>query len=252
MKNKMLKIGLFVLGIIIISIILLVVIFKYIKNYSVSNQLVFSQEYNSLFNEIDIDSQASDIQIKKGTDSNIKVLIYGDKERTNVDATDSKLSITTTQKKCDFLCMNFKISKIEVYVPVDYSKSISIDNKFGDIIVEDFSQLNLNIEANAGDVIIGDANSIEAKLDFGDIKINKVNEYLNIKNACGDIKIDTLNLEKDSNIHSNLGNIKIGTTNKIYFDAKTSLGDVKINNNYRDANVVLKITNDCGDIKVNN
>ena len=51
---------------------------------------------------------------------------------------------------------------------------------------------------------------------------------------------------------NNLGDIKILNTNEIYFDAKTNLGDTKINNNYNKSEITLKIQNDCGDIEINN
>lgn len=219
---------------------------------NVSNNLVFSKEYDTEFDEINIDSEAANIEFKENSDSKIKVVIYGDEERTKVDTENKELSIKTTQKKCSFLCFNIKIAKIEIYLPKNYSKNINITNNFGDIKISNFSIVNLDVKANAGDVIVGEVNSIVAKLDLGDIKINKVNEYLDIKNSCGDVKIDSINLEKNSKIKSNLGDIKIGSTNEIYIEAKTNLGDTKINNNNRKSDVVLKINNDCGDIKVNN
>ena len=65
-------------------------------------------------------------------------------------------------------------------------------------------------------------------------------------------KIDSLNLKENSSIHNSYGDIKIGSTNEIYINAKTSLGDTKINNNYQKSDVTLTIDNSCGDIRVNN
>lgn len=223
-----------------------------IVKHNVSNNLVLNKEYDIKFDEINIDSEAADIEIKENLDSKIKVVIYGDEERTKVDTENKKLSIKTTQKNCNFWCFNVKIAKIEIYLPKDYSKNINIVNNLGDIKISSFSRVNLDVKANAGDIIVDEINSIKANVDLGDIEINKINEYLDIKNACGDVKIDSINLEKNSKIKSNLGDIKIGSTNEIYIEAKTNLGDTKINNNYRKSDIVLKINNDCGDIKVNN
>ena len=249
------KVLIIVFVVVILLITLLTVLLlnrKLFLKHSVSDTLVFNEEYSTVFDEISIETDASDIEIKEATDSKIKLVIYGDAERTNVNKNDKTLSIKTTQKKCSFFCWNTKISKIELYLPKNYSKKINIENKFGDISIGKFSKLNLDIKSNAGDVTITESNKITAKLDYGDIEIDKVNEYLDIKNSCGDIKVNSLNLEKDSTIHNNLGDIKIGTTNKIYIDAKTELGDVKINNNYNDSDITLTIKNDCGSIKVNN
>ena len=46
------------------------------------------------------------------------------------------------------------------------------------------------------------------------------------------------------------GDINIGQTYVILIDDKTDLGDVKIYQNNRHAEITLKIKNDCGDIKV--
>ena len=75
---------------------------------------------------------------------------------------------------------------------------------------------------------------------------------MQIKEDCGDVKIDSLNLKENSSIHNSYGDIKIGSTNEIYINAKTSLGDTKINNNYQKSYVTLTIDNSCGDIRVNN
>ena len=61
-----------------------------------------------------------------------------------------------------------------------------------------------------------------------------------------------MTINKDSSIKNNLGSIKIGSTNEIYIEAKTDLGDVKVNNNYKKSDITLNLKNNCGDIKVNN
>ena len=79
-----------------------------------------------------------------------------------------------------------------------------------------------------------------------------VNNYLNLTNDSGDIKINNVNLNKNSIIKDEYGDIEINNTNQIYIDAKTDLGDTKINNNFHKSDITLKIENECGDITVNN
>ena len=59
-------------------------------------------------------------------------------------------------------------------------------------------------------------------------------------------------MQEASKIDVDLGDVKIKETNDIYIEAKTDLGDTKINNNNRTSNVTLKIKVDCGNIKVEN
>ena len=108
------------------------------------------------------------------------------------------------------------------------------------------------IEESAGDVTVNKVKDIIVKNNYGNIKIKEVSNYLDISDDCGDIKIDRIDIHKDSFIQNSFGNIKVGSTNEIYIDAKTDLGDLKINENFHKSDITLKIENNCGDIKVNN
>ena len=255
--------------------------------HKVSNELVFNQEYETIFDTIKIDSKSSDIEIKEGNESKVKVVIYGDKDETNVEIVNNKLNIKSNEKKCIGFCFNMTIAKIEVYLPNGYSENINIENNYGDVNIGNFDNLildatldagdikvdslksgkiknsygdikilgyskELEIDQDCGDVEVSEVDRIKLENNYGDINIGKVNEYLQIKEDCGDVKIDSLNLKENSSIHNSYGDIKIGSTNEIYINAKTSLGDTKINNNYQKSDVTLTIDNSCGDIRINN
>ena len=255
--------------------------------HKVSNELVFNQEYETIFDTIKIDSKSSDIEIKEGNESKVKVVIYGDKDETNVEVVNNKLNIKSNEKKCIGFCFNMTIAKIEVYLPSSYSGNINIENNYGDVNIGNFDNLildatldagdikvdslksgkiknsygdikilgyskELEIDQDCGDVEVSEVDRMKLENNYGDINIGKVNEYLQIKEDCGDVKIDSLNLKENSSIHNSYGDIKIGSTNEIYINAKTSLGDTKINNNYQKSDVTLTIDNSCGDIRINN
>ena len=240
--------------------------------HKVSNELVFNQEYEAIFDIIKIDSKSSDIEIKEGNESKVKVVIYGDKDETNVEIVNNKLNIKSNEKKCIGFCFNMTIAKIEVYLPSSYSGNINIENNYGDVNIGNFDNLILYATLDAGDIKVdslktgkiknsyGDikisgyskVDRIKLENNYGDINIGKVNEYLQIKEDCGDVEIASLNLKENSSIHNSYGDIKIGSTNEIYINAKTSLGDTKVNNNYQKSDVTLTIDNSCGDIRVNN
>ena len=297
MNNKTLKIILIVfLSILVIGLSIFFVNILTNKNFrfghfsfghKVSNELVFNQEYETIFDTIKIDSKSSDIEIKEGNESKVKVVIYGDKDETNVEVVNNKLNIKSNEKKCIGFCFNMTIAKIEVYLPSSYSGNINIENNYGDVNIGNFDNLfldakldagdikvdslksgkiknsygdikilgyskELEIDQDCGDVEVSEVDRIKLENNYGDIDIGKVNEYLQIKEDCGDVKIDSLNLKENSSIHNSYGDIKIGSTNEIYINAKTSLGDTKINNNYQKSYVTLTIDNSCGDIRVNN
>ena len=297
MNNKTLKIILIIfLSILVIGLSVFFVNILTNKNFrfghfsfghKVSNELVFNQEYETVFDTIKIDSKSSDIEIKEGNESKVKVVIYGDKDETNVEIVNNKLNIKSNEKKCIGFCFNMTIAKIEVYLPSSYSGNINIENNYGDVNIGNFDNLildakldagdikvdslksgkiknsygdikilgyskELEIDQDCGDVEVSEVDRIKLENNYGDIDIGKVNEYLQIKEDCGDVKIDSLNLKENSSIHNSYGDIKIGSTNEIYINAKTSLGDTKINNNYQKSYVTLTIDNSCGDIRVNN
>ena len=178
------------------------------------------------------------------------------------------------------------IANIEIYLPENYSNLIEIQNEYGNIEVDQFSKNDFDIDNNYGDVNIlssdfikididhgnlflqnatmsrinslnGDINiekveDVAIESEYGDINIESVSEYLNITNDSGDINIDSLILEKDSFIKNNFGDINIKKTNQIYINAKTSHGDSKIKNNYKQSEIILKIENNSGNIIVEN
>ena len=295
MKNN--KIIMFlILLLTIISIVLVIFMFSMINgnikfslfNFKnkVSDELIFDQTYEKIFDEIVINSSSSNIYIKTSEDNSIKVNIYSDENENSVSELDNKLIITTKEKSCIGFCINYTVPKIEVYLPKDFKNNINITNNYGDIEIEEFSNANMvifedsgdvkissgniikvtndygdikintandiNIKESSGDVIIGNVNNVKVKNNYGDIKIDKINNYLDLNNDCGDIELKNIILNKNSSIIDSYGDIKIGKTNEIYIDAKTDLGNVKINNNYNKSDVNLKIQNDCGDIKINN
>lgn len=293
--NKKLTIFLIILfSIIAISLIIFMILLlngkikmtKFPFGHKISDELILNETYENKFNDISITAQASDIYIKKSSEENVKVVIYGDKENTKVDVLENKLLINSKTKSCVGFCFNTTISKIEVYLPENYENNIKINNNYGDINISKFLKATLDIEEDCGDVnvlggnfvtidnhygdvIVDEANVVDIKQSAGDVKVEKVNDaiiknkygdieidtvnnYLDLTNNCGDIEIDNINLTKNSTIKDDLGDIKIGKTNKIYIDAKTKLGDVKINDNYKKSDVSLEIENSCGDIKVDN
>lgn len=293
MKNKALIISLIVILSIVSILLIGSMVFLLSGNrifnftsYKTYKEIVVNETYDIDFESIDVDTTASDIEIKKSSSNNFQVIVYGEKDKTKIETINNTLKIVIDERTCVGLCINVKISKIEIYVPTDYNKDITINNKFGDIKVTELLNANINIEEDCGDVTVQGANNLVVKNNYGDISINKanivtieedcgdvkvgtvneitvsnnlgdikikeVNGYLNLENSCGDIDVDYINLNRNSYIKDNLGDIELGSTNEIFIDAKTSLGNVRVNNNYNKSDITLKVENDCGDIKVNN
>lgn len=255
-------------------IVLLILLLKgnvRLGNFNFSNtessELILEKEYDSDFENIDIDIELGNVYIKNSSDDTTKVIIYGDKDRLEYNDKEN-LDIKYKGRVCVGICFNNEQPKIEIYLSEDALSKVDIDNKYGDVRVDSFNNLALDLKLSYGDIEIDKVNTLEvdsaygdidvdeakeinSSNDYGNVKVGKITSYFNMENDCGDIKIDEVILDKNSSIKASLGNIKIGKTNELYIDAHTSLGDVKVNENNNKSDITLKIENSCGDIKVN-
>lgn len=294
MKNRGLMITLIVfLSILAISLIVLMVIllnggfrnFNFIMFSSISENLAVEEEYQNPFRMIEVDSDASEIEIYSTEEKTTRVVIHGEEKNVTMTTNNDRLVIGT-KMKCNFLCFGQKRSKVEIYLSKDYEGKIKVDNDYGNVTIGEFKNATIEVEENCGDIKVvagnevkldndfgnielefakhaelkdnagkikvGEVADIKAENDLGDIRIGKVTNSLVIDEDCGDVIIDEVILAKDSSIKNDLGKIKIGFTNKIYIDAETDLGKVKINENTRNADITLRLENSCGDIIVDN
>ena len=254
------------------------------KAQKVSDKLVFEETYNLDFGRIDVDVEAGNIYIKESSDEEVKVVVYNEKD-IDVNA-NGDLSLKVEAEDCIGFCINMKVAKVEIYLPKDYEKTINIKNNYGDIEIENFAKATIDIEEDCGDIFVAQADKLKLEIDAGDVEVQKVEfaeikssagnvdvgtvadvridndlgdinidavtSFLDLESDCGDIKVNNIDLKEDSYIKQDLGDVEIGTTNEIYFDAETDLGDVDVRNNYQNSDTTLKIENDCGDITVNN
>lgn len=294
MKSKKAIALLITLLVLLIISLIGLMIFVMNNKFNIGFRKIFSQRieelqieetYKNNYEKININTDAADVYVKQSEDKDIHVKVYSEKEKSRVIDNEIELNIEVEQKKCVGICINNKVSKVELYIPEDYEKEIKIDNKYGDIEIASFENLKLEIKEDAGDIKIASANivninnsygdieigtikegtikeaagdikidkvnSIDIKNNFGDTKITEVNEYIKIDADAGDVRINTLNITKNSFIEMNAGDVRIENTNDIYVDAETDVGSAKVNNNNRNAEITLKIENNVGDIKVN-
>lgn len=204
-----------------------------------------------LVNNLELKSEAGDIKIEPSQDEKIKIVVYGDSED-NVDVSfnDGNLKVEVKQQRRVF---NFgiHISNVSVYIPQSYSKSLNVEANYGDIEIGSFENAIMNIQEDCGDINIASVKNAKVENCYGDIKIGTVTNKCEISNNCGSIKIQNLDIKENSTIESDLGDIKVEKTSDIFIDAKTDLGDTKVNQNNRYSEITLKCKNSCGDIKVN-
>ncbi len=221
-----------------------------------SSQIIFDTSYVlAEVEKIELLSSVGDVSFKESMDGQIRVMVYGENEEDlKVDFVENQLKIDYMRDKRKSLFFNFNLDKNDmvIYLPKEFAKQIDMRVNYGDIQGSNLENASIRIEEDCGDVSLGKVKNAFVKNNYGDIRIEEVNNKMEIESDCGDVKIGTIMLLEDSSIINNFGDIKIGKTNEIYMDAKTDLGDVKINHNYRHSETILKIENNCGNIKVEN
>lgn len=210
-----------------------------------STELIYEETYDNQYQTINVESGYANIHFKKSDNDQIKVVVYSDEEEPKVNASSDELSVELKDDKCTFFCINKHISRIEVYVPALYENEIIINDNYGDIEVDDFINATMKINNDCGDIKVSGANILEVNNDYGDINIGNAIE-VNAVASCGNIDIDTVDIAK---IADEYGDITIDTVNK-YMSITDECGDIEINNAYITEESNIK--NDFGNIKINN
>jgi len=259
--------------------------FNFFRGFSKeSKELILEETYQGDIPSIIFETDASNIVITSTPSNEMHLKIYGEKEKTNVKASEESLQIETKSENHIISFGQTLVSKIELAIPKDYQGEIKIENDYGDVEIASFSLARIsirencgdieiasakevvikndygdtdieqaeivNINASCGDIKLGNIGSVKVKTSYGNVKVKEVTNSLDINSSCGDVKIEEVDLKENSKIRSSLGSIKIEKTNDIYINASTSLGDIKIERNNPKAEITLDIKNDCGDVKV--
>ena len=257
---------------------------NFIVAFGESKTLVEEKEIVNI-KKLNIAANRADVIIEpKEENTFIKVELYSDyAEEYEITEKDDEIKVVLKDEK--FVGINTKGSRVKIYVPTTYDKDIKVVNKTGDIKIGKLSESNIDISLTTGDIAVKEAkdiiaslttgdveitsankatitgttgdidvddiNMIKVKLTTGDITLGDVNASLDLQSTTGDIEITNANLTKNSSIKSGTGDVKIKKTSNCYIDAKTKIGDTKVNNNDRKSDNVLTITSRVGDIRVN-
>ena len=236
---------------IILTVVMSILLIKFVNNEK-TGKLNYQKDY-ILVNDIEVKIGYGDILIKENSNKMIKIEIYSVNEKKyKVNNSSEKITVNINNKKNGFISRLFSNKpKIIIYIPSDYSGKLDVNNAVGDVKIDSFKNLNLNSFISVGDLIVNEINSINSKVDVGDIKIDNIKEHLSITSNIGDIKINDISINKDSIIDNKIGDIKINSIKNAYIDATSNIGEVKINKNDRRSENILTIKSNIGDIKVN-
>ncbi len=154
-----------------------------------------------------------------------------DDDLTQITTRRNRLKLERQQKNRNYWFGDInRYSKVEIYLPSDYSFSLTVNTTSGNI--ESDISLNLtNFEASSssGDIKIAEvyAASISVASSSGNITMERAEGSRSVSSSSGDIKL--LGGAGDSSVSSTSGNIIIENSTGI-LNASASSGDISISN----------------------
>lgn len=188
-------------------------------------------------NDVSVNAVSSDVNIILSKENNIKVHFYGTTSelsrapKLEVNLNGDKLDISIKYPKQIMSLISFNLdTKLDVYIPETYRKSINIETVSGEISIDKLEADNFKVHTTSGDVNI---NSIVASVtDFssvsGTINIKELFSKNNeLKTTSGDIKVEKVTGDIRANSVS-------GSITALYkefdneIEARTVSGDVDL------------------------
>ena len=255
--------------------------FHYTYNFffgDVSKEEVLNETYTENITSIKVALDRGNIAINNSKDDAIHIKVYSDLNNVSVKSYNKKLTIVNDDK-CD-ICIRKTLTNIVLEVPKEYDGVLDITNDYGNTKIDDLSFCNMylstrfgNLELNKGknvyfdgrygnnkfgeanilhmyerigNVSIGEVNKFELKSLLSDIYIKKINSFVNINTNYGDVVIDELSINADSEIDIVNGNVtindeaKYNVLSKLYKGKNSTGFDYSLKINIKTGNLKVK------------
>ncbi|MDO4741804.1 MAG: DUF4097 family beta strand repeat-containing protein [Candidatus Saccharibacteria bacterium] len=220
----------------------------------VSSNLIIDKEYSfEELNKVEIKIKAGELKIvnTKSTDDKASLKFYAEHDEfAHIDKDDDSLKIEDRSSNCYFFCVNQTSVKVELTLPENYAGELVIDISYGDVEINEFKLASLYLNSSAGNVKIESTKNINASLNMGNLELGDCFGEAIINSSMSSIKISELHLTKDSKIDLSMGSVEINHVGDVRVEADTSLGEIDIEGDNKNSNIVLKIDNSMGSITV--
>ncbi len=209
-------------------------------------------------NNIEINTINEEVIIIPTNDKEAKIIFHTNISKNNskyepeliISQSNKDLIISIKHKKLFQLSLfNFhEESRLELYLPVEYSRDISIATVSGDIYKDNFKFDNVRYKTVSGDIQIDKvyANDISINTTSGDIKINGECNNFACRTVSGDFSSSEL-FTKKSDLRTTSGDISIKSFKGDFISNHVS-GDVEVN--YLEYNNDISIKTVSGDINI--
>lgn len=249
--QKWIKIGAIALAVFIILIIInaVLLIFGIIGGFGRGTK-DFSEYYSNI-NSIEIDVNASSVNIVKGDSFLVEAKGVSDNFRVNNRR-------NTLEIEEDAFWFFNNSGEITIYVPSDLNELV-IDGGSGEILIEDITTNKLELDLGAGLININNSTFNNSDIDGGVGVLNANNTTftnLSLDSGVGEVNISG-NIYGNSEIDGGIGEINLNLTNEsLYrFIVDKGLGDISVNGTsisgtYGNGENVIDIDNGIGAVNI--
>ncbi|MBK1810443.1 DUF4097 family beta strand repeat protein [Clostridium sp. YIM B02505] len=217
-----------------------------------------NDEINESLDDVDniqLSFVSGDIIFHENNENKIKVTLSGSL-RSSSELTAPKLQYSkngstlkvSIQKNAFFGSYSLN-SKVDIYLPKDYSKNLSVSSVSADMLLSDKKFINLETVTTSGDIKISNikVDSLNIKTVSGDLSASNItsNKFVadtvsgkidfdhfegvtKASSISGDISIKYANLIGDIDVHSTSGDIRLGLPDNCSFnlDSSSTSGDI--------------------------
>ena len=250
--QKWIKIGAIALAVFIILIIINAILFLFGIIGGFSRGTKDFSEYYTNINSIEIDVNASSVNIVKG--DSFLVEAKGVSDNFKVNSRRNTLEI----EEDAFWFFNNNSGEITIYVPSDLNELV-IDGGSGEIKIEDIIAERLELDLGAGLIEIASSTFYKADIDGGVGVIDAIDTTLSsleLDAGVGSVSIDGEILGR-STIDGGIGEINLNLSNEsLYkFIVDKGLGDISVNGTsisgtYGNGENVIDIDNGIGSVNI--
>ena len=234
-----------------------------INDYFVTKEYKFEEDVD----DIKIDVSTADVEIKKATENEVKVVCVEKEKVYHVTTVSDK--VLRIEQRDDrrwyqkyLFNWNWKSMKVTVYLPETAYNDIKVDSDTGDITFDkDFTFVNMNLSSDTGSIKVNNkcTGNIDINVHTGGVYLTDVNaNSVKVKSSTGDITIKNGEVTEGIELNSSTGDLELTEVEAKSLKAKASTGHVYLTDMVASEKVEIKTStgavkfdrSDSKDIKV--
>ena len=188
--------------------------------------------------KLNISAEFFDVNIKLAQEDKIKIELMSDSEIFKnlkvIEKQDNNALSFSLELKHKLFNLGFKQeSYLDVYLPKDKIKNLTIKTTSGDFHMEDSYSLDqITLGGTSGDYSVNNlkvADELNANFSSGDIDFKNVSaNSLKITVTSGSVKLSNFNIKNSINLNTTSGDSILNNVKTEYFKIKSSSGDIRL------------------------